>query len=137
MAFIGGLHLWWPKMIGKMYSEFWARVAWFFIFVGFNMTFFTQFFLGSKGMPRRSYNYLEQFQPLHAFSSMGSWVLGFGFLIMAFYLVESLRNGKKAPSNPWGSITLEWMTESPPVLENFKEAPIVTHDPYDYAKVSA
>ena len=51
MAFLGGLHYWWPKMTGKMYSEGWARVSWLLIFIGFNMVFFTQFILGSKGMP--------------------------------------------------------------------------------------
>ncbi|MGE4170467.1 MAG: cytochrome c oxidase subunit I [Candidatus Margulisiibacteriota bacterium] len=135
IAFIAGLHYWWPKMFGKMYSEGWARVAWFFVFVGFNMTFFTQFILGAKGMPRRYYSYLDQFQPLHAFSTMGTWVLGFGFMIMAFYLIQSLVGGKKAPANPWGALTLEWQTDSPPPTENFYETPVVTHGPYDFDKV--
>jgi cytochrome c oxidase subunit 1 len=135
MAFLGGLHYWWPKMIGKMYSEKWATISCFLIFIGFNMVFFTQFILGSKGMPRRYYNYLDQFQPLHAFSTFGSWVLGAGFIVMLVYLVWSLFKGKEAPSNPWGGITLEWQTASPPPFENFENTPRVEHDPYDYEKV--
>ena len=72
IAFIGGMHYWWPKMTGRMYNETVGRIACTLVFIGFNMTFFTQFFLGSKGMPRRYYNYLEQYQPLHAFSTVGS-----------------------------------------------------------------
>ena len=99
------------------------------------MVFFTQFILGAKGMPRRYYNYLDQFQPLHAFSTSGTWVLGLGFIIILGYLIHSLYRGKVAPANPWGGITLEWHTESPPPFENFQKTPIVNHDPYDYEKV--
>lgn len=132
MAFLGGLHYWWPKMTGKMYNEFWGRIACLLVFIGFNMVFFTQFILGAKGMPRRYYTYLDQFQPLHAFSTSGTWVLLLGFLLMAFYLADSLLRGEKAPDNPWGSMGLEWQTASPPVLENFEEPPVVTRGPYDY-----
>ncbi len=135
MAFLGGLHHWWPKITGKMYDEKLARVAVILVFIGFNMTFFTQFILGSRGMPRRYYNYLEQFQPLHAFSTVGSWVIGAGFLVMASYLVKSLRSGEQAPANPWGGISLEWETQSPPITENFAADPIISHGPYDFAAV--
>jgi len=134
IAFLGGLHYWWPKMFGKMYSEFWARISCLLIFIGFNAVFFTQFILGAKGMPRRYYNYLDQFQPLHAFSTYGTWVLGTGFLIMAVYLIHSLRKGAPAPDNPWGGLTLEWKTTSPPPVENFLVTPEITHDPYDYER---
>ena len=67
MAFVAGLHYWWPKMFGRMYSEKWAAIACALIFVGFNATFLTQFLMGSRGMPRRYYNYLEEFQPMHVF----------------------------------------------------------------------
>src|SRR6056297_3805646 len=62
VAFLGGLFFWWPKMFGKMYSEFWGRISALIIFVGFNWTFFPQFILGTRGMPRRYYNYKEEFQ---------------------------------------------------------------------------
>ncbi len=137
IAFLAGLHHWWPKIWGRMYSEFWGKVAAIVIFIGFNMTFFTQFILGTKGMPRRYYNYLDQFQPLHGFSSIGSFVLGFGFVIMAVYLVHSIFRGRPAGDNPWGGLTLEWQTTSPPDPHNFPEVPAWTHGPYDYDKVIA
>jgi cytochrome c oxidase subunit I len=132
IAFIGGVHYWWPKMTGRMYSEKWGRVGCALVFIGFNMTFLTQFFLGSKGMPRRYYNYLDQYQPLHAFSTFGSWVLGMGLLITAAYLLASLRKPMDAPDNPWGGTTMEWLTSSPPIEHNFEEQPVLEHEPYDY-----
>jgi cytochrome c oxidase subunit 1 len=82
-------------------------------------------------MPRRYYNYLDQFQPLHAFSSIGAYVLGFGFFLSAVCLFGSLRRPMDAPDNPWDGTTLEWKTTSPPPLENFAEQPVVTAGPYD------
>jgi cytochrome c oxidase subunit I len=133
-AFLGGLHYWWPKMTGKMYNEFWAKVSAVILFIGFNMTFLPQFIMGSQGMPRRYFNYIEQFQTLHQYSTVGSWILGVGFLIIAVYLVISLKSKEKAPSNPWGSRSLEWMTSSPPTHHNFDYTPVVLHGPYDYHK---
>jgi cytochrome c oxidase subunit 1 len=132
IAFIGGVHYWWPKITGRMYSEKWGRVACSLVFIGFNMTFLTQFFLGSKGMPRRYYNYLDQYQPLHAFSTVGSWVLGLGLMITAAYLLASLRKEPDAPDNPWGGTTMEWLTSSPPITHNFENQPVLEHEPYDY-----
>ncbi len=137
MAFLGGLHYWWPKMWGRRYNEKLARWVAIIVFVGFNVTFFTQFILGSRGMPRRYYSYLEQYQSLHAVSSYGSWILAAGFILMAVYLLHSLFNGKPAGNNPWGALTLEWQTTSPPPKENFVEEPMLTHGPYDYDKVVA
>ncbi|HLH42723.1 MAG TPA: cytochrome c oxidase subunit I [Bryobacteraceae bacterium] len=134
-AFIGGLHYWWPKMTGRMYSEAWGRVGCALWNIGFNMTFLTQFFLGSKGMPRRYYNYLDQFQPLHAFSTVGSWILGLGLFITAAYLLASLRKPMDAPDNPWNGTTLEWKTSSPPITHNFEEQPVLEREPYDYRPV--
>ncbi len=135
IALLGGIHFWWPKMFGRKYNEFWATIACLVIFVGFNMTFFTQFFLGAKGMPRRYHSYLEIYQPLHQFSTVGAWVLGAGFLIMAIYLIHSLVKGKPAGNNPWGVLGFEWETSSPPPPENFVKDPVVTHGPYDYDTV--
>ena len=82
-AFIGGLHYWWPKMTGRMYNEKWGQVTAVLWFIGFNVTFLPQFILGSRGMPRRYYNYLDQFQPLHAFSTVGSWIIGLSLFMTA------------------------------------------------------
>jgi len=134
IAFLGGLHYWWPKMFGRMYSEAWGKFAAWLIFVGFNVTFFTQFVMGSKGMPRRYFNYPEEFTSYHVISSAGSYLLAIGFFIVAVYLVHSLVKGPKAPANPWGAATLEWQTSSPPPLHNFTAPPVVG-DPYDYSDV--
>ena len=132
IGFIGGLHYWWPKMTGKLYDETMARLSFGLVFVGFNMTFLTQFVLGSQGMPRRYYDYLPEFHGLHGFSSFGSYVLGVGFTIMLVMFIRSLFWGKKAPPNPWGSAGYEWSTASPPVLHNFHETPLIDRGPYDY-----
>ncbi len=130
IAFLGGLHYWWPKMFGRMYSERWGQVSALLVFVGFNLTFFTQFVMGSHGMPRRYYNYIEEFTTLHQASTIGSYVLALGFFIMAGYLIHSLFRGKPAPDNPWGSATLEWETTSPPPYYNF-DRDFNAGDPYD------
>ncbi len=136
MAFLAGLHYWWPKMFGKMYSERLAQIAFALIFIGFNMVFFCQFILGAKGMPRRYYSYLPEFQPLHFFSTVGSWVLAIGFFISLGYFIHSLVKGQKAPDNPWGSSALEWKTSSPPITHNFDPIPeYIDQGPYDYPKV--
>ena len=132
IAFLGGLHYWWPKMTGRMYPESMGRVSCALVFVGFNVTFLTQFILGSKGMPRRYYDYLPQFQTLHQVSTVGSWILATGFVIMAGYLLASLKYGAVAPANPWGGLTLEWQTSSPPPLHNFEKQPNTKIGPYDY-----
>ncbi|WP_437853610.1 cytochrome c oxidase subunit I [Sorangium sp. So ce363] len=132
IAYIGGLHHWWPKITGKMYSERLASISCVLVFIGFNVTFFSQFVLGSRGMPRRYYNYLDQFQPLHAFSTVGSWILGLGFLVMIICFIKSLRSGAPAPANPWGGLSLEWTTASPPITENFVRTPVVTKGAYDF-----
>ena len=132
IAFLAGLHYWWPKMFGRMYNETVGKIACALVFVGFNMTFLTQFFIGSQGMPRRYYTYLDQFQPLHQFSTFGSWVLGAGLMIAAVNLLSALRGPKNAPENPWGGTTLEWQTQSPPITHNFIGQPAIEHNPYDY-----
>jgi cytochrome c oxidase subunit 1 len=116
-----------------MYDEKWARIACGLLFVGLNVTFFPQFVLGTRGMPRRYYNYLEEFQSLHQLSTIGAYLMGIAFLIVAVYLIASLRKACDAPANPWGSNTLEWRTVSPPPYYNFHDTPEVVEGPYDYA----
>ncbi|MEQ1946765.1 MAG: cytochrome c oxidase subunit I [Bryobacteraceae bacterium] len=132
IAFFGGLHYWWPKMTGKMFNETWGRIGAFLVFIGFNVTFGSQFIMGSQGMPRRYFNYLDQYANIHMISTVGSWILGLAFLIMAVNLLASLKTGKQAPDNPWGGTTLEWETSSPPITHNFHEQPVLQHEPYDY-----
>lgn len=129
VAFLGGMFYWWPKMTGKLYNEFWGRVSALVIFSGFNLTFFPQFILGTRGMPRRYYTYIDEYQGLHVLSTIGSYLLGVGLVIAAVVLIVSLCIGKKAAANPWGAATLEWQTGSPPPLHNFAETP-TAGDPY-------
>jgi cytochrome c oxidase subunit 1 len=131
-GFLGALHYWWPKITGKTYSEKWGLVAAVFIFLGFNFTFIPQFLLGNSGMPRRYYSYPERFWPLNVASSAGSSVLALGFLMVAAYLLLSLKYGKPAGPNPWGSRGYEWNTLSPPPEENFLEQPAYPRAPHDY-----
>lgn len=130
--FFASLHYWFPKMFGKMYHETTAKIALLFMFVGFNTLYFPFFILGYEGMPRRYYDYLPEFTTLHVISTVGSWILIFGLILMGVNLIYALKRGKKAPMNPWGGITLEWTVPSPPPLENFEEIPVITHGPYDY-----
>ncbi len=94
--------------------------------------FLPQFVMGSRGMPRRYYDYLPQFQTLHQISTVGSWILAFGGFLVIFMFIQSLRNGEKAPRNPWGSAGSSGSAPSPPPLENFPKQPVFTRGPYDY-----
>jgi len=87
-------------------------------------------------MPRRYHFYPPEYQLWHIMSSAGSVVLGFGFLLPVFYLLASLKNGKKAGNNPWGAVGLEWLTTSPPDPHNFTEIPVVTWEAYEYFEES-
>jgi cytochrome c oxidase subunit 1 len=133
MGYMGGIHYWWPKISGKLYPEGWARFAALVIFVGFNLTFFPQFILGYLGMPRRYHAYPEEFQVLNVMSTAGASILGVGYVLPLIYLFWSMRYGKAAPANPWGSTGLEWDTPSPPPTENFAVTPVVRGDPYHYS----
>jgi cytochrome c oxidase subunit 1 len=133
MGYLGGLHFWWPKITGRLYPEWWARVAAVTIFLGFNLTFFPQFVLGYLGMPRRYHYYPEEFQVLNVMSSAGASILGAGYLLPMIYMVWSMRYGPRAPANPWGAKGLEWETDSPPITENFETQPVVREEAYAYA----
>jgi len=132
MAYLGGIHFWWPKMTGRLYPEGWARFAALVVFVGFNLTFFPQFVLGYLGMPRRYHVYPDEFQVLNVMSTAGASILGVGYLIPLIYLIWSLRYGQLASANPWNATGLEWKTPSPPPTENFAKTPIVTEEAYEY-----
>lgn len=132
MAFFAALHYWFPKMFGRMYNKKRAYIAWGFIFVGFNLLYFPMMIMGVLGMPRRYYDYLPQYHPYHLASTIGSWILVTGLILMAYNFIKALKSGEKASENPWGGTTLEWKTSSPPPHENFHELPVVTTGPYDH-----
>jgi cytochrome c oxidase subunit 1 len=132
MAYLGGLHFWWPKITGRMYPEGLGKLAALIGFIGFNLTFFPQFILGYVGMPRRYYQYPPEFQMLNVLSTAGATILGVGYLFPLVYLLWSLRYGEIAPDNPWNAAGLEWKTTSPPPTFNFHEDPVVDFEAYNY-----
>jgi cytochrome c oxidase subunit 1 len=134
MAYMGGLHFWWPKISGRMYSEAWGRIAAVLIFIGFILTFLPQFVLGYLGMQRRVHQYVPEFQVLNVMSTAGASILAFGYVIPLVYLLWSLGHGKKAGPNPWLATGLEWQTPSPPPPDNFPVTPTVTQEPYHYSE---
>ncbi|HEV7121968.1 MAG TPA: cytochrome c oxidase subunit I [Rhodanobacter sp.] len=125
MAYLAGIHYWWPKITGKLYSEPLARFSAILMFFGFNLTFFPQYILGYEGMPRRYHSYLPQFQDLNVLSSAGASILALSYLLPVAYLLWSLRHGAPAGNNPWNARGLEWQTTSPPPKENFLHPPVV------------
>jgi cytochrome c oxidase subunit I len=135
MAYMGGLHYWWPKITGRMYSEPWSKFSALLVFVGFNLTFFPQFILGYLGMPRRYHAYPPEFQTWNVLSTAGASILGVGYVLPMIYFIHSLRHGRRAGNNPWGAAGLEWQIQSPPITYNFDETPMVTTEAYDYGPV--
>jgi len=135
ISFLGALHHWWPKMFGTMYDEGSAKIGAWLVFLGFNLTFFPQFMMGSSGMPRRYHEYKPEFELMHQLSTIGSLLLAAGLIWTAIYLTKALFWGPKAPHNPWGGVTLEWQTSTPPIEHNFHETPVCTTGPYDFPEI--
>ncbi len=132
LGYMAGLHYWWPKMFGRLYSDWWSRFTAIIIFVGFFLTFIPQFVAGYNGMPRRYYMYAPEYQVWNVMSSAGASILGVGYVIPLIYLPWSLWRGKPAGRNPWGATGLEWQTPSPPPTDNFDSTPVVVRPPYQY-----
>jgi heme/copper-type cytochrome/quinol oxidase subunit 1 len=133
MAYLAGVHFWWPKMTGRMYPETWGKVAAVLLFTGFNLTFFPQFILGIHGMTRRYHAYAPEFQFYNILSTAGASIMALGYVLPLFYLIWSLKKGALAPANPFRATGLEWQTPSPPPTLNFDRIPIVTKGPYAYS----
>ncbi len=131
-ALFAGLLYWLPKMTGKMYDHKAVYRSWIPIFIGFNMLYMPMMIMGFNGMPRRYYDYLPRFHLSHMISTIGSWIIAAGLIMLAVALIRSIRKGNPVKNNPWGGTTLEWKTSSPPPHENFYKEPVVTEDPYIY-----
>ena len=132
-ALFAALHYWMPKMFGRMYNRKLAKIAFWFVFIGFNFLYFPMLVMGWLGMPRRYYDYLPQFHPYHLISTIGSWILITGLIIMFYNLFKALRSGPVVTEkNMWGGETLEWQIDTPPIHENFTEIPVIEERPYMY-----
>ncbi|MCL5023536.1 MAG: cytochrome c oxidase subunit I [Nitrospirae bacterium] len=129
-AILAALHYWFPKMTGKMYNERPAKIGWLILFVGFNLLYFSMFVLGYEGMPRRYFDYPPEYYTGHLISTIGSWILATGLIIIFTNLIRSAFKGQEAPMNPWGGRGLEWTIPSPPPEENFEEIPVIDKAPY-------
>jgi cytochrome c oxidase subunit I len=137
MGFLAGLYYWWPKMTGRMYNLAMGQITAVLIFVGFNFTYFPQFIIGARGMPRRYFDYTRllkanpDFTFYQILSTVGGVLFVGGLILVAFTLLRSLFVGAKASKNPWGAGTLEWQCDSPPPYEN-PAPPLAVGDCYDY-----
>jgi cytochrome c oxidase subunit 1 len=131
VAFLGGLHYWFPKLTGRMYPERLGQLCALGVFIGFNITFLPQFVMGSQGMPRRYWDYDPEFTIYHRISTVGAFILGISMFTQVMYLMWTLKKGKKAPDNPWGGTSLEWSAPTPPTLYNFSSPPVL-HELYNY-----
>jgi cytochrome c oxidase subunit I len=124
---LGSIHYWWPNWTGRMLSESLGKLAFWFVFVGFNLTFFPMHILGLHGMPRRVYTYLPEtgWGQLNLLATIGALILTVGLMIFLASILESLSRPRHAVANPWAADTLEWLAESPVPPFNFMHIPVV------------
>jgi cytochrome c oxidase subunit I len=126
-AIFGGWYYWFPKMTGYMYSEFVGKLHFWLTFIGVNLVFFPQHFLGLAGMPRRIADYPDAFADWNFISSIGSYISGFGALVFLFGVAQAFMRKVPAGANPWGAgaTTLEWTLPSPPPFHQFDTLPLI------------
>ena len=124
-SIFAGWYYWFPKMFGYMYSEGIAKLHFWVTFIGVNLVFFPQHFLGLAGMPRRYADYPEAYHGWNYVSSIGSYISGFAVLIFIWGVFEAFSKKRHAADNPWGegATTLEWTLPSPPPYHHFNSLP--------------
>jgi cytochrome c oxidase subunit I len=132
LGIFAAIYHWFPKMTGRMYSEFWGRFHCILTVVGLNMTFLPMHKLGLMGMNRRIAQYDPKFTLINEICTYGSYILAVSTFPFIINMVWSWFYGEKAGDNPWKALTLEWMTTSPPAIENFDPLPVLVTGPYEY-----
>ncbi|MEL4898445.1 cytochrome c oxidase subunit I [Crocosphaera sp. Alani8] len=134
MGMYAAIYHWFPKMTGRMYYEGLGQLHFWLAFLGTNLNFLPMHPLGLQGMLRRVSSYDPQYTFWNVIASLGGFLLGMSTLPFILNMVSSWIQGKEAGDNPWRAIGLEWLTTSPPDVENFEEIPIVISEPYGYGK---
>jgi len=126
-AIFAGWYYWYPKISGYMYNETVGKVHFWLTFIGVNLVFFPQHFLGLNGMPRRIADYPDAFADWNFVSSVGSYISGFAALVFLFGVAQAFARKIPAPPNPWGpgATTLEWTLPSPPPFHQFETLPLI------------
>jgi len=137
LGIFAGLYHWFPKMTGRMLNEFWGRVHCALTVIGLNMTFLPMHKLGMMGMNRRIAQYDPKFTSLNEICTYGAYILAVSTLPFIINVIWSWMYGPKAGDNPWNALTFEWMTSSPPAIENFDKPPVLATGPYDYGLENA
>jgi cytochrome c oxidase subunit 1 len=132
MGFLAAAYYWYPKMAGRMYDERIARIQFWTLQIGFNVTFLAMFYVGLQGMPRRTADYMQVYAPGNLVASIGAFIIGASMILFFYNLAVSRKRGAVANVNPWRAKTLEWQVPTPVPLENFDEIPVVTAGPYEY-----
>ena len=134
-ALMAGIYYWFPKLTGRMFNEKLGKLHFWWMFLGFHLTFIPMFWVGIEGgMNRRVADYLPELAGLNAFITVAAFILSASFIVMVVNLIWSWAKGPAAGPNPWRSRTLEWQTSSPPPEENFEYPPIVVGDPYGFGE---
>jgi cytochrome c oxidase subunit 1 len=124
-AMFAGFYFWIGKMSGRQYPEFWGKVHFWMTFVGVNLTFFPQHFLGLAGMPRRYPDYPDAFWGWNLVSSIGAYISVASAFLFVGIALYTLMYGRKVAANYWGdgATTLEWTLSSPPPFHQFETLP--------------
>ncbi|MFN7159412.1 MAG: cbb3-type cytochrome c oxidase subunit I, partial [Erythrobacter cryptus] len=140
-SMFAGFYYWFPKMSGRMHSELLSHLHFWTFFVGVNVIFFPQHFLGMQGMPRRYPDYPEAYQYWHEISTYGYYIMAGSMVLFFLNILYAFVAGRKAEANPWGegATTLEWTLPSPPPFHQFETLPVITdaHDYHDHRPVTA